>query len=226
MADIAALLVVSLVAANLTRSVFIRLTDPHERVKHRLFVQMWKAWMIPLGLAVVIAVALVAYLTLSLPVLGWSWWSALGGQGNPVLGRDTGSTTSFARHVFTITAVAMPFLFAIVVPREAHLEEDIFRRNDESRSPVRRVGALLGFGLAHALVGIPLGICLALGFINGSYYLACYYNGLRQGRRLFPDDPSTAQVIGTYRAAAAHATCNYIVLSVVVAASLIRWILT
>ena len=129
---------------------------------------------IPFVLATVIAAA---YALTALPILSFGWWTAVGGSGNPVFG-------STDRTAGTPLAWVIPLVFMILLlpalPLFARREEEIFRVGAEHWSWVKRAGKVLLFGLVHALIGIPLGVALALSF-GGAYFMAHYLHGYRRG---------------------------------------------
>ena len=128
---------------------------------------------------VLAAVASAAYLLLAVPGLDFGWWTAIGGQGNPV----TGGTETTAG---TPLEVVVPLVFAVLLapglPLFAAAEERIFRLGAETWSTARRILQGLAFGAVHALVGIPLGVALALS-VGGWWFTAVYLWGFRRGGR-------------------------------------------
>lgn len=129
---------------------------------------------VPFLLAAVVAAAA---LLLRVPGLDWGWWSALGGYGNPV----TGGTE---RTIGTPLAWAVPLVFALLlVPGLAlfaEAEERMFRQGAEHESMGRRAWRGVAFGLVHAVVGIPVGVALALS-LAGWWFTAVYLWGYRRG---------------------------------------------
>ncbi len=130
-----------------------------------------------LALPVIVVVIGTAAVLIQLPVLSFGWWTALGGEGNPVLG-----TTDRGLGVLDV-AVPVTFvsLLAISLPLLVAREEWIFRRGAERRGTWNNVGRCLVFGLAHAIIGIPVGAALALS-LGGAYLTACYLRGWRTTR--------------------------------------------
>ena len=166
----------------------------------------WRhVWPAPILLFVV---ASLAFALMSIPGLDWGWWSALGGDGNPVFGSST-STTG------TVWEWLVPVLFLVLLvpalPLFAHAEERMFRAGAEAWSARRRVFKVLQFGLAHALVGIPLGAALALS-VGGAYFMWCY---LRVWRT---DDRSATIESATIESATAHTVYNAMIVAVVAVA--------
>ena len=122
---------------------------------------------------VLIAVIVVASALLYVPGLSWGWWSAIGGVGSPVLGmteRDSGSAFEWV----------IPLVFVLMLlpalPLFAEAEERRFRAGAENWSPAKRVARAMQFGLVHCLIGIPIGVGLALS-IGGGYFTWAYLRG-------------------------------------------------
>ena len=160
----------------------------------------WRhVWPVPLVLAVV---AGAASLLLAVPGLDWGWWTAIGGQGNPVTG-TTDRTTG------TIWEWLIPLVFLLLVlpalPLFALSEERMFRRGAETWTWKRRDVKVVSFGLIHAIIGIPIGVALALS-LGGIYFMWFY---LRTVQRT--GDPEAA----TLESAAAHTTYNGFILTIV-----------
>jgi len=126
--------------------------------------------------AVVLIVA-TAWVLIQLPVLSFGWWTMIGGEGNPVVGvtaKDYG-----------IVSVVIPLFFIglliVGLPLLVAREEWVFRRGAEWRGTAANVGRSVLFGLAHAVVGIPIGAALALS-IGGLYLTWCYLERWRETR--------------------------------------------
>jgi hypothetical protein len=130
-----------------------------------------------LPVPLVLALVLMAALTLvQLPVLSFGWWTAIGGQGNPVFGlTDRTEGTPFE----LVVPAAFVTLVLPALPLLVEREEQLFRSGAEQWSPARRVQRAVGFGLVHALIGIPIGVALALS-IGGGWFTLAY---LRTHRR-------------------------------------------
>ena len=124
-------------------------------------------WPVPFVLG---GVLLVAVPLLMVPVLRWGWWSALGGDGNPVFGSSTATTG-------TVWEWLVPVVFMTLVvaalPLFANAEERMFRTGAQYWSPRRRVLKVLQFGLIHAVIGIPIAVALALS-VGGAYFMSVY----------------------------------------------------
>ena len=130
-----------------------------------------------LALPVLTAIVVTAIALIQLPVLSFGWWDAIGGVGNPAVGltdQDLGILDVLIPAFFLgLLVVALPLLVA--------REEWVFRRGAEHRGAVQNVGRSVVFGLAHAVIGIPLGAALALS-IGGLYLTWCYLRGWRATR--------------------------------------------
>jgi hypothetical protein len=129
-------------------------------------------WPVPFLLAVVVAVATAL---IAIPGLSWGWWSALGGEGNPVFASSEST-------VGTVWEWLIPLLFMGLLfpalPLFAFAEERAFRGGAEHWSPGRRAFKTVQFGLVHALIGIPIGAALALS-IGGAYFMWAYLRRFR-----------------------------------------------
>lgn len=128
---------------------------------------------VPLVIALVLGAAI--GLT-AIPPLAFGWWTAIGGAGNPAFGvTDRTAGTPFE---VIVPAVFMVFLIP-ALPLLVEREEVLFRLGAESWSTPKRIGKALLFGLVHALVGIPIGVAIALS-IGGAHFTLGY---LRAHRR-------------------------------------------
>lgn len=129
------------------------------------------------AIPIVAVIVSTAWVLIQLPVLSFGWWSVLGGEGNPVVGvtdRDYGIVSAIVPLCFIgLLIVGLPLLVA--------REEWVFRRGAEQRSTAGNVGRSVVFGLAHAVIGIPIGAALALS-IGGLYLTWCYLEGWRETR--------------------------------------------
>jgi hypothetical protein len=128
----------------------------------------WRhVWPVPVVLPVVVVVASVL---MSVPGLSFGWWSAVGGDGNPVFGSS--DTT-----VGTVWEWLIPMVFMCLLlpalPLFAYAEERLFRMGAEAWSWPRRAFKVVQFGLVHALIGIPIGAALALS-LGGVYFMTSY----------------------------------------------------
>lgn len=154
-------------------------------------------------LAVVVAAG---WLLMSLPVLDRGWWTAIGGDGNPVFG-------STERSSGTVLEWAVPLLFigllVPALPLFALAEERVFRRGAEHWSRWRRLAKALQFGLVHTVVGIPIGAAAALS-LGGGWFTVVY---LREWRRT--GDTESA----TLASAAAHTAYNAVIIALVLVAT-------
>ena len=129
------------------------------------------------GFPIIVAVVATAFVLIQIPILSFGWWTAIGGVGNPVIGTTERS--------FGIFEVLVPAFFGglllVGLPLLVAREEYVFRRGAEHRRTLDNVGRSLLFGLAHAIVGIPIGAGLALS-IGGVYLTNCYLRGWRETR--------------------------------------------
>jgi hypothetical protein len=160
----------------------------------------WRhVWPVPLVLTVVV---IVASILLLVPGLSWGWWTAIGGQGNPVTG--TTNQTSGTPLEWIVPLVFLSVLLP-AIPLFALAEERAFRQGAE-RWPFRhRAFKCIQFGLAHALIGIPIGVALALS-CGGAYFMVVY---LRTWRRTHDEREAVLE------SARAHAVYNTFIIGIV-----------
>jgi hypothetical protein len=129
-------------------------------------------WPVPFVLSGVIVAAVAL---LEIPPLRFGWWTALGGLGNPVTG-TTEQTTG------TALEWLVPLVFIVLLvpalPLFAFREEELFRLGAEDWSGWQRSLKAVQFGLVHAVIGIPIGVALALS-LGGAYFQRAYLRGYR-----------------------------------------------
>lgn len=159
-------------------------------------------WPVPLLLAIVIAVATALVM---IPGLSWGWWSALGGEGNPVFASSESTIGTVWEWVIPLAFMALLFP---ALPLFAYAEERMFRGGAEHWSTGRRVFKTIQFGMIHALIGIPIGAALALS-IGGAYFMWVY---LRQFR------VSATRDAALIESATAHAVYNGLIVTLLIVA--------
>jgi hypothetical protein len=175
------------------------------RSTSRLVVQRisWRhLWPVPIVLTAVLAAAIAL---MSVPGLSWGWWTALGGEGNPVFGSSDATSGSALEWIIPIVFVA---LLLPALPLFAMAEERMFRAGAEQWSWGRRAAKTLGFGLIHTVIGIPIGAALALA-IGGAYFMAVYL-------RRFAATGSRTDAV--YESTAAHTAYNATIIVFVIIA--------
>lgn len=124
----------------------------------------------------------------AIPPLDFGWWTAIGGQGNPAFGvTDRTAGTAFE----LIVPIVFVVLLLPALPLLVEREERAFRLGAETWSTPKRIGKALLFGLVHAVVGIPIGVALALS-IGGAAFTLAYLRGWRRtgSRRAALDESS------------------------------------
>ncbi|MCU1395132.1 MAG: hypothetical protein JWM34_3560 [Ilumatobacteraceae bacterium] len=161
----------------------------------------WRhVWPVPFVLSGVIVVATTL---IRLPILDWGWWTAIGGQGNPVFG-SSDSTSG------TVWEWLVPALFLLLLipalPLFAYAEEQMFRRGAEHWSQRKRALKVVQFGLVHTLIGIPIGTAIALS-IGGAYFMQTYL-------RSYAATGSAGAA--TIESARAHTTYNALIVGFVI----------
>lgn len=120
------------------------------------------------GLAIIVLVFVVAALLIEhVPAMGIGWFALLGGGSNVAVAAPADNT-----HAPTFMR-ALPLVLigvvAIIAPVAALREERLFRRGTENQSFRRRWTRQMVFGLAHMVMGIPLGAALAIGLGGGGF---------------------------------------------------------
>ena len=205
--DLATVAVLAFVGARLVNGLRRSISGDGRSTVRRIMAGIrWRhIWPIPFVLAgvIVLASALVR-----IPGLDWGWWSALGGQGNPVFG----SSDSTAGTVWEWLVPAVFLLLLIpALPLFAYAEEQMFRRGAEHWSKGRRAVKVVQFGAVHALIGIPIGTALALS-VGGAYFMATYLRAYRL-------QPSEAEA--TLESTRAHTAYNGSIVTLVVVAVIV-----
>jgi len=160
----------------------------------------WRhVWPVPFVLT---GVLLVAVPLLMIPPLRWGWWSAIGGAGNPIFGSNTATAGTFWEWL-------VPLVFMILVvaalPLFANAEERMFRAGAEGWSPRRRALKVVQFGLIHAVIGIPIGVALALS-VGGAYFMWVYLRAFAKTR---------SSLEATFESTRAHTTYNAMIIATV-----------
>jgi hypothetical protein len=159
-------------------------------------------WPVPIVLTLVIVAA---GLLMMIPALEWGWWSAIGGDGNPVFGSTESTAGTTWEWLIPLVFVA---LLVPALPLFAHAEERMFRTGAEHWSMVRRVMKVVQFGLVHALIGIPIGAAIALS-VGGAYFMRVY---LREFARTGSANDATLE------STTAHTVYNGVIIAVVIIA--------
>jgi hypothetical protein len=152
------------------------------------------------------AVLLVATPLIQVPGLDFGWWTALGGQGNPVVGVGRpGATPGILE---TLVPAVFVTLLILGLPLLVEGEEWVFRRGAEHRTRAANARRSVLFGLVHAVVGIPLGVALALS-IGGFYFTWAY---LRVWRRTRSESAALAE------STRSHLAYNLVIAVIIIAA--------
>ena len=162
-------------------------------------------WPVPLLLTAVIAAATALMLV---PGLDWGWWSAMGGDGNPVFGSSQATAGTMWEWLIPVLFIT---LLLPALPLFAYAEERLFRTGAEDWSGQRRALKVVQFGLIHAVIGIPIGAALALS-LGGAYFMWVYL-------RCYAD--TRDRVDATIESTTAHAVYNVMIILVVIIGVLI-----
>ena len=129
-----------------------------------------------LAFPVLAGVLAVATPLLAVPGLDFGWWTAIGGEGNPAVG--VGRETATPGVLETVIPVVFVTLLLIGLPLLVEGEEWVFRRGAEHRNRMANARRSVLFGLVHALIGVPLGVALALS-VGGFYFTWAYLRAWR-----------------------------------------------
>ena len=161
------------------------------------------------AIPIVAVIVSTAFVLIQLPVLSWGWWTMIGGEGNPAVGvtdRDYG-----------IVSVVIPLFFIglliVGLPLLVAREVGGFRWGAAPRGTATNLWRSLVFGLAHAVVGIPIGAALALS-IGGLYLTRCYLDGWKATRS------QTGALLESTRA---HLAYNLTIITLVLASLLVLY---
>jgi hypothetical protein len=147
-----------------------------------------------IGLASLSAPVAAYWLTADLPVLRWSLLSLVGQE------EEIGNVASAGLQVGLWFALPYVVLLLACLPTLALVEEYWFRRGTRGwRDGLVRS---LAFGLAHLLVGVPLGVALFGLSAVGLVFTAIYLRAAR--RPAGPDDPPPAFATARFAAAPAE----------------------
>jgi len=158
------------------------------------------------AIPVLFAVLAVATPLLQIPGLDFGWWTAIGGEGNPAVGVGRSSATPGALE--TIIPLVFVTLLLIGLPLLVEGEEWVFRRGAEHRSGAANARRSVLFGLVHAIVGIPIGVAIALS-VGGFYFTWAY---LRVCRATGSEEAALAE------STRSHLAYNLVIAAIVIAA--------
>ena len=127
-------------------------------------------------LVIVAVIAVFVGLTKVAPFLKWSWFSLFSKE-DPETGESTpqeGTNIHLIPSNVKYFGLAFLVLLAVNLPRYAHMEEEWFREGTISWEQGLLMSAL--FGLAHCLVGVPIGAGLAIS-VAGLWFTHQYFVG-------------------------------------------------
>jgi hypothetical protein len=196
--------VLAVVGLRLVQAVTVSRTRDGRSLSRVIWTNIrWRhVWPVPFVLT---GVLLVAVPLLMIPPLRWGWWSAIGGDGNPIFGSTSTTTGTFWEWL-------VPLVFMVLVvaalPLFANAEERMFRAGAEHWSRRQRVLKVLQFGLIHAVIGIPIGVALALS-VGGAYFMSVYLRAYRK---------TASSVAATLESTRAHTAYNALIIATVAVA--------
>lgn len=167
--DVATVVVLAFVGVRIAGGTRTAVTgDGRRRVAH--IVRGLRARHFVLAIPAFAVTITVVILLMQVPLLGWGWWTALGGLGNPVTG---GTERTAGTPLEWIVPLVFITMLIPALPLFAEAEERMFRLGAERRSRWGRLRRSVEFGLAHAIIGIPIGA--ALGLSCGGMYFTWRY---------------------------------------------------
>jgi hypothetical protein len=155
---------------------------------------------------VLAGVLAVATPLIAIPGLDFGWWTAIGGEGNPVVGVGRKSATPGALE--TVIPIIFVTLLLVGLPLLVEGEEWVFRKGAQYRSRAANARRSILFGLVHALVGIPIGVALALS-VGGFYFTWAY---LRVWRATGSEEAALAE------STRSHLAYNLVIAGIVIVA--------
>ena len=169
LSNVLSVVVLAVVGLRLVQAVTLSRSQRGRSLSREIWTRIrWRhIWPVPFVLT---GVLLAAIPLLFVPVLRWGWWSAIGGDGNPVFGSSSSTTGTFWSWLIPLVFMSLVLL---ALPLFANAEERMFRMGAQGWSTRQRVVKVLQFGLIHAIIGIPIGVALALS-VGGAYFMAVY----------------------------------------------------
>ena len=207
LSNVLSVFVLTVVGIRLVQAVHLSRSTRGRSLSREVWTHIgWRhLWPVPFVLAGVLATALPLLL---IPPLRWGWWSALGGDGNPVFGSSNTTAGTVWSWLIPIVFISLVLL---ALPLFANAEERMFRAGAENWSTRRRAWKTLQFGAIHAVIGIPIGVALALS-VGGAYFMRVYLRAFRR------TGSATAATLESTRA---HTAYNAVIIVVVVVAVLV-----
>ncbi|HEY7626078.1 MAG TPA: hypothetical protein VH761_03380 [Ilumatobacteraceae bacterium] len=204
LSNVLSVLVLTVIGLRLVQAVRISRSSRGRSLSREVWTRIgWRhLWPVPFVLTAVLAVAI---LLLMIPPLRWGWWTSLGGDGNPVFGSS--STTDGTVWSWLIPVVFVT-LVLVALPLFANAEERMFRAGAQRWSRRRKALKIVQFGAIHAVIGIPIGVALALS-VGGAYFMHVYLDAYRK---------TGSATEATLESTRAHTAYNAVIIVTVVTA--------
>jgi len=201
LSNVLSVAVLTVVGLRLVQAVTLSRTRDGRSLSRAIWTNIrWRhVWPVPFVLT---GVLLVAIPLLMIPPLRWGWWSAIGGDGNPIFGETSSTVGTFWEWLIPLVFMA---LVIAALPLFANAEERMFRAGAQRWSRRRRALKVLQFGSIHALIGIPIGVALALS-VGGAYFMAVYLRAYRN---------TESVVEATLESTRAHTAYNALIITLV-----------
>jgi len=109
-----------------------------------------RVWHVVIALPTLVTVVLTGITLSQVDFLAWSWWQAIGGEGNASTGFTSGGN---------ILAPLFVALLIAILPFAAWSEESSFRKGAENWGIGKLLRNSIGFGLVHLTAGLSLAYC-------------------------------------------------------------------
>jgi len=133
------------------------------------------------AVVLIVGVAVCAGLLLNIPGMQWGWWLVLTGRERE--GVIPTASDDHAEAVTLVLSLVILAVFVLCAPILAHWEEQQYRRRSELQSRKDRFFRQVRFGLAHLVMGVPVGFALALTVAGLGFTRAYLVGGGRAGHR-------------------------------------------
>lgn len=153
----------------------------------------WRIWLA--ALAVLLGVIVLAFIALQIPILQIGWFTMITGHtGNAAVAPITDMSKSAS---LLLRIVPIVFLIALlfIMPFVVRIEEEMFRAGHVKLPAM--VCQSVKFGLMHCILGIPLGIGMALS-LAGMFFAIIYRRAALEN----------GQEAGLWASTAAHTAYN------------------
>lgn len=156
-----------------------------------------------------VCVVITAVLLAWIPMAQFSWLHVFGLKSQNIL-MGPRELREASISWFSFVPVIFMGIFLLIMPVIVYVEEKMFREHTIEWSDI--LWKSIKFGAMHFLVGIPVGICLALGvvgFIYGCKYRTAFLRAQKQGKRA-----KEVEEIALFSSTASHLATNLVILMI------------